>query len=108
MPATFAHRFVPVSLIPQLVFAGALVAYDKMLAPAKVVSQLMISKWALQLTGTMTDLSERFVTQFPASFGGPYADQFDDPSWPPWVVLATFFIVMLAATAIVQKRKDVV
>jgi ABC-type multidrug transport system permease subunit len=102
-----AMAIVPVSLIPQLVFAGALVAYDKMLAPAKVVSQLMISKWALQLTGSMTDLSERFAAQFPASFGGPYANQFDDPSWPPWVVLAAFFVLMLAATAIVQKQKDV-
>jgi len=102
-----AMAIVPVSLIPQLVFAGALVPYDKMLAPAKVVSQLMISKWALQLTGSMTDLSERFAAQFPASFGGPYADQFDDPSWPPWVVLTAFFVVMLTATAIVQKRKDV-
>jgi ABC-type multidrug transport system ATPase subunit/CRP-like cAMP-binding protein len=102
-----AMAIVPVSLIPQLVFAGALVAYDKMLAPAKVVSQLMISKWALQLTGTMTDLSERFAAQFPASFGGPYADQFDGSSLLPWIVLPAFFIVMLAATAIVQKQKDI-
>jgi ABC-type multidrug transport system ATPase subunit len=102
-----AMAIVPVSLIPQLVFAGALVAYDKMLLPAKVLSQLMISKWALQLTGSMTELSERFVAQFPASFGGPYANQFDDPAWPPWVVLGALFVAMLAATVLVQKRKDV-
>ena len=102
-----AMAIVPVSLIPQLVFAGALVAYDKMLAPAKIVSQLMISKWALQLTGNMTNLSERFVAQFPSSFGGPYANQFDGATWPPWIVLAALFLVMLAATVLVQKRKDV-
>jgi ABC-type multidrug transport system ATPase subunit/CRP-like cAMP-binding protein len=102
-----AMAVVPVSLIPQLVFAGALVPYGHMLAPAKVVSQLMISKWALQLTGSLTDLSERFTAQFPSSFAQPYADQFDSNSWLPWAVLPAFFIGMLAATVIVQKKKDV-
>ncbi len=102
-----AMAIVPVSLIPQLVFAGALVPYGHMLAPAKVVSQVMISKWALQLTGSMTDLSERFAAQFPPSFAQPYSDQFDSNSWLPWAVLAAFFIGMLVATVIVQKRKDV-
>ncbi len=102
-----AMAVVPVSLIPQLVFAGALVPYGHMLAPAKVVSQLMISKWALQLTGSLTDLSERFAVQFPSSFAQPYADQFDSNSWLPWAVLPAFFIGMLAATVIVQKKKDV-
>jgi len=101
-----AMAVVPVSLIPQLVFAGALVPYDHMLAPAKVVSQFMISKWALQLTGSLTDLSERFVVQFPSSFAQPYADQFDSNSWLPWAVLSVFIIGMLAATVIVQKQKD--
>ena len=102
-----AMAIVPVSLIPQLVFAGALVPYGHMLDPAKAVSQLMISKWALQLTGSLTDLSDRFAAQFPASFAQPYADQFDSNSWLPWAVLAAFFIGMLAATVIVQKQKDV-
>ena len=102
-----AMAIVPVSLIPQLVFAGALVPYGHMLDPAKVVSQLMISKWALQLTGSLTELSDRFAAQFPASFAQPYADQFDSDSWLPWAVLAAFFVGMLAATVIVQKQKDV-
>jgi len=102
-----AMAIVPVSLIPQLVFAGALVPYDRMLDPAKVLSQLMISKWALQFTGSLTDLSERFTAQFPASFAQPYAHQFDSNAWLPGAVLAVFFIATLAATVIVQKQKDV-
>ena len=102
-----ATAIVPVSLIPQLVFAGALVPYDRMLDPAKVLSQLMISKWALQLTGSLTDLSERFNAQFPTPFAQPYANQFDSNSWLPWAVLSAFIAGMLAATVIVQKRKDV-
>ena len=38
-----AMTIVPILLIPQLIFAGALVPLERMLAPAKVLSQLMIS-----------------------------------------------------------------
>ena len=102
-----AMAIVPVSLIPQLVFAGALVPYDHMLGPAKVVSQLMISKWALQLTGSLTHLSQRFTAQFPPAFAQPYANQFDSNSWLPWAVLVSLFAGMLIATVIVQRQKDI-
>ncbi len=102
-----AMAIVPVSIIPQLIFAGALVPLDGMLAPARVVSQLMISKWALQLTGTLSNLGERFTAQFPPSFAAPYQEQFDGASFLPWLILAAFSVAMLAATILVQKRKDV-
>jgi ABC-type multidrug transport system ATPase subunit/ABC-type multidrug transport system permease subunit len=102
-----AMTIVPILLIPQLIFAGALVPLKRMLAPAKVISQLMTSKWALQLTGSLTHLGERFVAQFPPTFAEPYRDQFDIASWLPWGVLATFVIAMLGAAVILQKRKDV-
>ena len=102
-----AMAIVPVLLIPQLIFAGALVPLDHMLAPAKVISQFMISKWALQLAGSLTDLSERFVAQFPSVFAEPYRNELDPIVWLPWVVLAAFTTIMLLATILVQLRKDV-
>lgn len=68
---------------------------------------LMNPEGGIQLTGCLTDLSDRFAAQFPASFAQPYADQFDSNSWVPWAVLAALFVGMLAATMIVQKQKDV-
>jgi hypothetical protein len=102
-----AMAIVPVLLIPQLIFAGALVPIERMLVPAKVLSQAMISKWALQLTGSLSDLGPLFAAQFPESFAGPYEDLFDVPGWLPWAVLGGFVVGMLGATILVQKRKDV-
>lgn len=102
-----AQAVVPVLIIPQLIFAGALVPLDKMLPPARVVADLMISKWSLQLTGHLTDLSGRFAAQFPPSFADAYQDELDITVWVPWVVLGAFTLVFLTATLLVQKRKDV-
>jgi ABC-type multidrug transport system permease subunit len=102
-----AQAVVPLLIIPQLIFMGALVPLGKMLPPARVVADLMISKWSLQLTGHMTDLGARFSAQFPPSFAEAYRDELDITAWVPWVVLAAFTLVFLAATLVVQKRKDV-
>jgi ABC-type multidrug transport system ATPase subunit len=102
-----AMAIVPILLIPQLIFGGALVPIERMLAPAKIISLLMISRWALQLTGRLSHLSERFIAQFPPTFAEPYRNQFDIAYWLPWVVLAAFMVGMLGAAMVVQKRKDV-
>ncbi|HSP55617.1 MAG TPA: ATP-binding cassette domain-containing protein [Dehalococcoidia bacterium] len=102
-----AQAVVPLLIIPQLIFMGALVPLDKMLPPARVVSDLMISKWSLQLTGQMTDLGARFSAQFPPTFADAYREELDITAWVPWVVLCAFTVVFLTATLVVQKRKDV-
>jgi len=102
-----AMAVVPVLVIPQLIFASALVSLERMVGPAKVISQLMISTWSLQLAGSLTHLGERFVAQFPPTFAEPYREQFDIVFWLPWGVLTAFTVSMLGAAIIVQKRKDV-
>jgi len=102
-----AMTIVPILLIPQLIFAGALIPLDRMLAPAKIISLLMISRWALQLTGSLSHLGERFIAQLPPAYAEPYRDQLDIVPWLPWVVLAAFVVSMLTAAIVVQKRKDV-
>ena len=97
---------VPILLIPQLIFAGALVPLDRMLAPAKVIAQLMIGKWSLELAGSITDLGPRFSAQFPPSVADPYRSAFGVVPWVPWVEPIGFSLVMLSATVVVQKRKD--
>ena len=102
-----AMTLVPILLIPQLFFAGALIPVERMLAPAKVLSQLMISKWSLELRGSITDLAPRFGAQFPPNFAEPYRSAFESVSWAPRVVPVGFVVQMLGATLLVQKRKDV-
>lgn len=102
-----AMTAVPLLLIPQLIFAGAGVPLERMLAPAKIISLFMISRWSLQLAGNITYLGKRFTSQFPPVFADPYRNQFDIAPWLPSAVLAAFVIVMLVAAIAVQRRRDV-
>jgi len=101
-----AMAIVPLLLIPQLMFAGALVPVSKMLEPAKVLAQLMIDKWSLDLAGGITHLAPRFEAQYPPGFAAPYADAYDSVSWVQWCALAAFVVAMLVGTLFAQKRKD--
>lgn len=101
-----AMAIVPVLLIPQLMFAGALVPVEKMLGPAKGLAQLMLNKWSLELAGSIAHLAPRFEAQYPAGFAAPYASSFDSVSWVQWCALAGFALAMLGGTLLAQKRKD--
>jgi hypothetical protein len=78
-----------------------------MLLPAKILSNLMISKWALQLSARLASLDGLFRQQFPESFAGPYESGLDVEAWLPWTVLGAMTALMLVAAAIVQRMKDV-
>lgn len=102
-----AMAIVPVTLIPQLIFAGALVPINQMYLAGEILSQAMISKWALQLTGGIMELSERFRSQYSTTLGETYAQMFDDAQWLRWAILGAFIAGMMVATMIVQRTKDV-
>jgi ABC-type multidrug transport system ATPase subunit len=102
-----AMAVVPLLVIPQLIFDGTLVPIDQMLEPAKIIAQVTISKWFLELAGALTNLDVRFATQTPEGFENPYADAFDEATVLAWVILAAFTVVFLVATVLVQKRKDI-
>ncbi|MEX2236480.1 MAG: ATP-binding cassette domain-containing protein [Dehalococcoidia bacterium] len=102
-----AMAVVPLLVIPQLIFDGALVPIEQMLTPAKLIAQVTISKWFLELAGSLTDLGPRFEAQVPAGVENPYADAFRVAHWLRWVVLSAFTLLFISATLIVQKRKDV-
>jgi ABC transport system ATP-binding/permease protein len=98
-----AMTILPLIIIPQLIFDGALVPLEQMQKPAELVAYLMISKWFLELSGNITELSQRFGAQIP---GSPYQDAFDIDPLLNWLVLGGFIVAFLVATVLVQKRKD--
>jgi ABC-type multidrug transport system ATPase subunit/CRP-like cAMP-binding protein len=101
-----AMAVVPILLIPQLMFAGAVVPVEEMLGPAKGLAQIMMSKWSLELAGGIAHLAPRFEAQYPAGFAAPYVSAFDSVSWIQWSVLAGFALAMLGGILLAQKRKD--
>jgi ABC-type multidrug transport system ATPase subunit len=101
-----AMAIVPLLLIPQLMFAGAQVPIRHMLAPARWVSEIAVSRWSLELTGNVTDLASHFQAQFPPAIAAPYQPAFEISPWTHWLALALFIVVPLAGTVVAQSRKN--
>lgn len=112
-----AAILVVLALIPQLVFAGSTVPRSEMTPVSKVVSDFTVTKWALELTGSLTGLDRRIaaqslltvdtavgpaVVQIPVR---PFENAFKGAEATRWVALAGFLVVFYAATLIVQSRK---
>ncbi|HXH21680.1 MAG TPA: ATP-binding cassette domain-containing protein [Dehalococcoidia bacterium] len=101
-----AMALVPMLLIPQLIFDGSFVPVEKMLAPARMLSNVVLSRWSLELGASITSMADRFAAQLPAPFAEPYVRAFTIDAVVHWSVLAAFIVVPLALTLVMQKRKD--
>jgi len=71
-----ATSFVPILLIPQLLFAGALVTVKSMSPVVKVLSDLVVARWAYAGAGNAIDLNLRFAGDRPAmlNYGHSFFD----------------------------------
>ncbi len=103
-----ATSFVPLLLIPQLLFAGALVPHATMRGPIKVVSDLIFARWAYAGSGRAIDLNARFLEdpKFRAanSFGQSF---FHLPTTAALIVLFGFTAVfVLLAGVFLARRVD--
>lgn len=106
-------------LIPQLIFAGATVPRSEMREPSRIVSDITISKWSLELTALITDIETREVKQafFSVEFPGgaltmavprylrPFDHAFTGRRSVRWLVLGGFSLLFLGATLAVQGSK---
>ncbi len=68
-----ATSFVPVVLIPQIIFSGAVVALDKMGPLGNAISTIMAAKWGYQTSGRILSLDT--VPSTPVAFNGPPPEQ---------------------------------
>lgn len=99
-----ATSSVPLLLIPQLLFAGAVIPYATMIAPMKLIANLTISRWALTGLGNAVGLDRNVspdvgaVTGFEPSF---YAT----PMVFAFGVLIGAALLMLSATGMTLERR---
>lgn len=93
-----AMSFVPLAVIPQLLFAGAIVPVQGMAEPAQTISYAIFAQWWLAASGTAVDMNARIAeARDPAgaaSFGTGF---FDVGMLPGMAVLLAFAIVFLGA-----------
>jgi ABC-type multidrug transport system ATPase subunit/CRP-like cAMP-binding protein/ABC-type multidrug transport system permease subunit len=103
----WAMALVPLIIIPQLLFAGALVPLEAMSWPAEGLAHLTMTKWSLELAGSMTEVAPRLEALAAQGFELPYRNTFEVSPWGHWGALAGFVIGMLGATILIQRRKDI-
>jgi hypothetical protein len=56
-----ATSIVPLAVIPQLLFAGAIVPVERMAEPAQTLSLFVFSQWSLASIGTAVDMNGRIA-----------------------------------------------
>ena len=56
-----ATSFVPLLLIPQLLYAGAVVPYESMQAVAKAISVFVVARWGFAASGETIDMNGRLA-----------------------------------------------
>lgn len=99
-----ATTSVPLLLIPQLLFAGALIPVDRMLPPLQVLADAVLARWALSGFGGAIGLEERVGSSL-SGITGLQASFFAGPATTPLLAAAVVALVSLGfATRALTRR----
>jgi hypothetical protein len=102
-----ATGVVPLLLIPHLLFAGALIPFDRMIAPLKLVADVTVGHWAFVGMGKAVGLDERLGSSL-VQVSGLDGDAFDVQLLLPVVAMAVLGILALfgAASTLTTKLRS--
>jgi ABC transport system ATP-binding/permease protein len=99
-----ATSFIPLLLIPQLLFGGAIVPVASMSAPLDTLAAAVFARWSFAGVGTAIDMNGRMeATPGPASAFGP--SFFDLGVLPAAVILSLFTAAFLLGAAALLTRR---
>ena len=103
-----ATSFIPLLLIPQLLFGGALVAFAQMAAPLKGIADLTVARWAFAGGGHAVRMSLRLAhAPKVAALTGYGHSFFSLDQGLAAIVLAGFTAaLLLVAAALLAKRSN--
>jgi ABC-type multidrug transport system ATPase subunit/pSer/pThr/pTyr-binding forkhead associated (FHA) protein/ABC-type multidrug transport system permease subunit len=102
-----ATSVIPLLLIPQLLFGGALVALDRMEPVIRVVADLAVSRWAFAGAGSAIGMNARLAEEPKAAGLSGYGTAFF--SLQPWVaaiILLGFTAAVLLGAAVLLARRS--
>ena len=93
-----ATSVIPLTLIPQLLFAGAVVPPERMTGAVDALSTVVFARWGLAGAGTAVDMQERVRVDKQLALG--YGDSFfSGQPWQYMVILALFLVIFFALAA---------
>ena len=103
-----ATSFIPLALIPQLLFAGAIVPVDRMSDAMAAVSNLVFARWSFAGAGGAVDMNARLETNPQQAAASGYGTDFFDLAAPAaFIVLGVFLAILVGATAWRLARREV-
>jgi hypothetical protein len=101
-----ATSFVPLLLIPQLLFAGAVVPYESMQAVGRIASLFVVASWGFASLGSVANMNDRLATSPPdlKTFG----EDFFDLAPAAGLIAASLFIAagLLLAAVLLARQRD--
>jgi ABC transport system ATP-binding/permease protein len=101
-----ATSVIPLLLIPQLLFGGALVALDRMGAGIKVLADITVSRWAFAGVGSAIDMNARLAEEAKAAKLSAYGTEFFSlqPGIAALVLLGFAAATLLGAALLLARR----
>jgi ABC-type multidrug transport system permease subunit len=101
-----ATSFIPLALIPQLFFAGAIVPVARMGEPISTLSALVPAQWSFAGAGTALDMNARIAADPPFHGTNGYGEHFFVVSAPlTCLTLAVFAAFLIGAAAVALRRR---
>ena len=90
-----ATSFIPLVLIPQLLFAGAIVPVKSMGTVIEALSNLVYARWAFASTGSAIGMNERIEADAQASAASKFGATFFDLPLSTGVAILVCFLALL-------------
>ena len=101
-----ATSFIPLTLIPQLLFAGAIVPVAQMVEPVASISYVVPARWALAGVGSVIDMNDRLAgAPRLAEFAGYGTSFFALRPGQAAGVLLIFMAAMFALAFVLVRRR---
>ena len=100
-----ATSFIPLTLIPQLLFAGAIVPVAQMAEPIASISNAVFARWSLAGVGAAAEMDERLTAEPRLAEAAGFEDFFEVLPGRMALVLLGFLILLFVAAAAMAARR---
>ena len=101
-----ATSFIPLILIPQLLFAGSLVPVHSMREPIRALSSLVFSRWSFSDVGSLADLNSRFAASAKFAPLNKFGHSFFELPFLRGVgILVAFLLVLFAGVTLLLRKQ---
>jgi hypothetical protein len=97
---------IPLAVIPQLLFAGAIVPLARMAEPARALADAVFSQWALAGLGTAVDMNARFAADPEFSRVNRFGSDFFDLAPAATLAIEIGFLLLFMAGAAVMLHRQ--